>query len=398
MEVRILTNEEKKKIAARRMKIAVLSVFIVVCCLLSALVGAYLYVRSSLEKMNYEEDPYEIVINTNIEIETEKAEELEGSVIDDKQREQIEKAMEENLNSGLISTSHVVNILLVGSDKRDDTWAGNSDAMILASINNNTKEIILTSIMRDTYVTIPNYGNNKVNLAHALGGAPYLTQTIEANFGININYYASVNFNSFISIIDIMGGIPMYVTPAEVKVANKYIDDMYREGNIAEKGEYLPEEGGNLYLTGTQALAFSRIRYVGNSDYERTERQRRVLEEVFTKARSLSLSQLTQIFNAVSPYVTHNIPGDELMNLVLMLPTLLSYEIVSDRIPYDGMYQMVIINNQDMLVPDWPATLERLHGTIYRNVSEEDLAEDAQKNETATESEAVQNETEAVLE
>ena len=73
MEVRILTNEEKKKIAARRMKIAVLSVFIVVCCLLSALVGAYLYVRSSLEKMNYEEDPYEIVINTNIEIETEKA-------------------------------------------------------------------------------------------------------------------------------------------------------------------------------------------------------------------------------------------------------------------------------------------------------------------------------------
>lgn len=390
MEVRILTNDEKKGIAARRIKIAVLSIFIVVFCMLSSLVAAYLYIRSSLDQMNYEEDPFEIVINTNIEIETD--ENLEGSVINDEQQALIDKALEENLNSGLISTSHVVNILLIGTDKRDDTWAGNSDSMILASINNNTKEIILTSIMRDTYVTIPNYGNGKVNLAHALGGAPYLTQTIEANFGIDINYYASVNFNSFISIIDIMGGIPMYVTPDEVRVANQYIDDMYNEGNITEKGEYLPAEGGNLYLTGTQALAFSRIRYVGNSDYERTERQRRVLEEVFTKARSLSLSQLTQIVNVVSPYVTHNIPGEELMNLVLMLPTLLSYDMVSDRIPYDGMYQMVIINNQDMLVPDWPSTIAQLYGKIYRNVSAEELAEDAQKKEPETVPEPEQNE------
>ncbi len=398
MEARNLTNDEKKRIAARRRKVAVLSVCIVVFCIMSAVVGVYLYIRTSLEKMHYEKDPQEIVINTNIEIETENEADLEGTVIDDEERERIEQALQDNLNSGLISTSHVINILLIGSDKRDNTWEGNSDAMILASINNNTKEVILTSIMRDTYVTIPDYGNSKVNLAHALGGAPYLTQTIEANFGIDINYYASVNFNSFISIIDVMGGIPMYVSPAEVKVANKYIDDMYREGNIAEKGEYLPEEGGNLYLTGTQALAFSRIRYVGNSDYERTERQRRVLEEVFKKARSLSLSQLTQIFNVASPYVTHNIPGDALMNLALTLPTLLSYEIVSDRIPYDGMYQMVIINNQDMLVPDWPATLANLHGKIYRNVSPEDLAEDAQKKGTLSESEAPQNETGEILE
>lgn len=391
MEVRILTNDEKKRIAARRIQIAVLSVFIVVFCLLSGVIGAYLYIRTSLNNMNYEEDPYEIVLNTDIEIETDK--DLEGSVIDEEQQALIEQAMQENLNSGLISTSHVINILLVGTDKRDDTWAGNSDAMIVASINNNTKEIILTSIMRDTYVTIPDYGNGKINLAHALGGAPYLTQTIKANFGIDINYYASVNFNSFISIIDIMGGIPMYVTPEEVRVANKYIDDMYREGNITEKGEYLPEEGGNLYLTGTQALAFSRIRYVGNSDYERTERQRRVLEEVFTKARSLSLSQLTQIVNEVAPYVTHNIPNEELMNLVLMLPTLMSYDFVSERIPYDGLYQMVIINNQDMLVPDWPSTISRLQNTIYRNVSTEDLEEDARKKETVEESEALQSET-----
>ncbi len=395
MEIRILTSEEKKRIAARRRKIAVLSVFIVVFCMLSAVVGAYLYLRSTLEQMNYEEDPQEIVINTNVEIETEESEELEGTVINEAEREKIEQALQDNLNSGLISTSHVVNILLIGSDKRDDTWAGNSDAMILASINNNSREIVLTSIMRDTYVTIPNYGNNKVNLAHALGGAPYLAQTIEANFGIDINYYASVNFNSFISIIDVMGGIPMYVSPEEVRVANKYIDDMYREGNITEKGEYLPAEGGNLYLTGTQALAFSRIRYVGNSDYERTERQRRVLSEVVTKARSLSLRQLTQIFNVASPYVTHNIPGEELMNLVLMLPTLLSYEIVSDRIPYDGMYQMVIINNQDMLVPDWPATLANLYSKIYRNVSPEDMEEDAKKKAVVM-PEEMQNETEEV--
>lgn len=387
MDIKILTNEEKKKTTKRRIQIAVLSVCIVLCCLFSGSIAVYLYIFSSLDKMHYVEDPVEVVINPHVEIEEQKnPDELEGSSIDSIEQQKIDQALQENLSKGLVYNSHVTNILLVGTDKRVDyDWAGNSDSMILVSINNNTHEIVLTSIMRDTYVTIPDYGNYKINLAHALGGAPKLVETIEANFGIDISYYASVNFNSFISIIDIMGGIPMYVSPEEVRVANQYIDDMYDEGDITEHGDYLPEEGGNLYLTGTQALAFSRIRYVGNSDYERTERQRRVLEEVVAKAKKLSFSQLHRIINEVTPYITHNIPSQELMNLVLMAPTLLGYELISDRLPYDDMYQIVIINGQDMLIPDWPSTIERFYGTIYRNVSEEEKVEDALKRESETE-------------
>ncbi|MBQ7433345.1 MAG: LCP family protein [Lachnospiraceae bacterium] len=387
MDIKILTNEEKKKTTKRRIQIAVLSVCIVLCCLFSGSIAVYLYIFSSLDKMNYVEDPVDVVINPHVEIEEQKnPDELEGSSIDSIEQQKIDQALQENLSKGLVYNSHVTNILLVGTDWRVDyDWAGNSDSMILVSINNNTHEIVLTSIMRDTYVTIPDYGNYKINLAHALGGAPKLVETIEANFGIDISYYASVNFNSFISIIDIMGGIPMYVSPEEVRVANQYIDDMYDEGDITEHGDYLPEEGGNLYLTGTQALAFSRIRYVGNSDYERTERQRRVLEEVVAKAKKLSFGQLHRIINEVTPYITHNIPSQELMNLVLMAPTLLGYELISDRLPYDDMYQIVIINGQDMLIPDWPSTIERFYGTIYRNVSEEEKVEDALKRESETE-------------
>ena len=387
MDIKILTNEEKKKTTKRRIQIAVLSVCIVLCCLFSGSIAVYLYIFSSLDKMHYVEDPVEVVINPHVEIEEQKnPDELEGSSIDSIEQQKIDQALQENLSKGLVYNSHVTNILLVGTDKRVDyDWAGNSDSMILVSINNNTHEIVLTSIMRDTYVTIPDYGNYKINLAHALGGAPKLVETIEANFGIDISYYASVNFNSFISIIDIMGGIPMYVSPEEVRVANQYIDDMYDEGDITEHGDYLPEEGGNLYLTGTQALAFSRIRYVGNSDYERTERQRRVLEEVVAKAKKLSFGQFHRIINEVTPYITHNIPSQELMNLVLMAPTLLGYELISDRLPYDDMYQIVIINGQDIMIPDWPSTIERFYGTIYRNVSEEEKVEDALKRESETE-------------
>lgn len=383
MEEHFQTEQEKKIISRRRIQIAVLSCGVVLFCLLSGVIALYLYVYNTLEKLNYVEDPKEIVLNTDIKVE-ETEETLEGTFIDQEQLNKINQALQDNLTNGLVSSSHVVNILLVGTDRRVTyDWAGNSDSMILVSINNNSKEITLTSIMRDTYVTIPDYGNYKVNLAHALGGPAYLKRTIEANFGIDISYYASVNFASFISIVDILGGIPMYVSPAEVRVANKYIDDMFGEGDITEKGEYLPEEGGNLYLTGTQALAFSRIRYVGNSDYERTERQRRVLNEIVKKAKKMSWSKLNRIINAVTPYVTHNIPTDELMNLVLMVPTLLGYEMISDRIPYDGMYQMVVINDQDMLVPDWPQTIATLYSRIYRNVSQEDLLEDAQKHTEA---------------
>lgn len=384
MEEHFQTEQEKKIISRRRIQIAALSCGVVLFCLLSGVIALYLYVYNTLEKLNYVEDPKEIVLNTDIKVE-ETEETLEGTFIDQEQLDKINQALQDNLTNGLVSSSHVVNILLVGTDRRVTyDWAGNSDSMILVSINNNSKEITLTSIMRDTYVTIPDYGNYKVNLAHALGGPAYLKRTIEANFGIDISYYASVNFASFISIVDILGGIPMYVSPAEVRVANKYIDDMFREGDITEKGEYLPEEGGNLYLTGTQALAFSRIRYVGNSDYERTERQRRVLNEIVKKAKKMSWSKLNRIINAVTPYVTHNIPTDELMNLVLMVPTLLGYEMISDRIPYDGMYQMVVINDQDMLVPDWPQTIAALYSRIYRNVSQEDLLEDAQKHTEAS--------------
>ena len=114
-------------------------------------------------------------------------------------------------------------------------------------------------------------------------------------------------------------------------------------------------------MNGEQALAFSRIRYVGYYDYERTSRQRRVLEQVILKARQLDLGQLNQLVSNALPLISHNISEGELASKLLKIPEWIQYEIVQDRVPYDGLYSYL---GQD-IVPNYAETIQRLHNTIY---------------------------------
>ncbi len=248
---------------------------------------------------------------------------------------------------------NVLNILLIGIDARSDTNAGRSDTMIIMSINRNTKQIILTSLMRDCYVAIPGRANNRLNAAHAYGGANLLMQTIEANFGIHIDYFARVNFFSFMDIVDAVGGIDINLTEAELPHVNS-----------ASTAQNKITSAGVNHLNGPQALAYARIRYVG-SDYARTQRQRTVLQTVAGKMRQMGLGELNSFLNVALPKIATNMPQGVLNDIVWSLPSILKYNITEFRVPWDGTGKSVRINGKSVLSVDITANRNLLNQIIY---------------------------------
>lgn len=261
----------------------------------------------------------------------------------------------------IVSSGDVYNLLLIGVDLRaGQNWNGNSDTMILVSINSSKKQIYLTSFMRDLYANIPGVGTYKLNRSYALGGGPLLVQTIEENYRIKIDNYAWVDFYAMIDIIDALGGINLEVSAEEARVANNYIKEMCR-GIGLDPSSYYISGGGTIHLNGMQAVAYARIRYVGNADFGRTERQRKVLSQMFTVLQSKSISEINAFLNTVLPKVTHNISADRVTNLILNAPSYLGYSLNSQRVPFDGAYSYV----GEMLMPDFQYTIDMLRNTIY---------------------------------
>lgn len=296
--------------------------------------------------------------------ETVSAEEKKGRVLDESELNEIHQQMNQLSDVDTVEDEDVYNLLLVGVDRRDKTWNGNSDSMMLVSINHTAKRVSVVSLMRDTYVDIPGYGYNKLNAAYALGGGPLLTETITDTYKVDVSRYAAADFENMIQIIDALGGIDLEMTDAEVEVANGYMLDMCNTLGLNGYDYVLPG-GGVYHCNGVQAVAYARNRYVGNSDYARTERQRYVISQIIEEVKRMDVAQLTQFVKDVLPLVTHNVEETEIWDLVTKAPEILQYKFVQDRIPYDNMYDVIYVDSQDMLVPQWETTIEKLHNTIY---------------------------------
>ncbi len=259
----------------------------------------------------------------------------------------------------LPTNENVYNLLLVGVDRRDTSWSGNSDSMILMSINKETKKIHMISFMRDLYANIEGHGVRKLNAACAYGGLPLLTKTIESNYGVHIDNYAWVDFNNMIDIIDAIGGVEIDVTEEEVPLVNGYAAGMCTARGV-DPALHTISGAGTHNLDGYLAVAYGRIRYVGNADYQRTQRQRTVLTKMMEKARNMSVTELNSFATNVLPLVHHDISGGDLVSLLASVPAILSYDLEQDRVPYDGMYTV----QKEILIPDMDATIQRLQETI----------------------------------
>lgn len=264
-----------------------------------------------------------------------------------------------------IKDNGVVNVLLIGSDSRDETDEGRSDAMILLSISNSTKTIQMTSFLRDMYVDIPGYEGNRLNAAYAFGGPELLMETITQNFDIKIDRYMVVNFKAFANLVDAVGGVKLELSNDEVKWVNAYLNEYNLLQGLPIDNDYLDETlSGEIQLDGPQALAYSRNRYIG-TDFGRTERQRKVLNQVIKKIPGAMVTNPTGIIDGLFPNLTTNVTRGEFIYLSSVAWKLAAYDIEQNMIPLQGTYSDANIRGMAVLQVDFEANKKYLKEKIY---------------------------------
>lgn len=247
----------------------------------------------------------------------------------------------------------IVNILLIGQDRREGEERARSDAMILVTVNKNTESIVLTSFLRDMYVEIPGHGSNRINASYAWGGMELLNQTLEHNFGIYVDGNVEVDFNQFVEIVDLIGGVEIELREDEARTIN---EDM-GGGNLF---------GGLQRLNGTQALHYVRIRKLdANGDFSRTQRQRTLLNAMLRQIKDAGPLKLLGIVDDVMPMITTDMSNPQILGMATaLLPVLTGAEIVSQRIPADGTYTGVMVDGMSVLKPDLEANRRLLLETL----------------------------------
>ena len=254
----------------------------------------------------------------------------------------------------------IVNILLIGQDMREGADHKLADAMILCSVNRNTGTMTMCSLMRDMYVQLPDYAGhagskNRINAAYSLGcawngdrgGMEMLDQLILEQFGVEVDYNVEFSFDSFVRVVDALGGVELDLTEAEAAYLNKQLNlpDSYTEGS-------------NL-LDGEAALIFVRTRHssAGDSDFLRTGRQRAVVAAVTEKLRKMDFMQLHSMITDILPMIYTDMTNREILSCALkLLPMAADLKIESQQIPADGTYENARVEigsySAAVLVPD----------------------------------------------
>ncbi|WP_213819024.1 LCP family protein [Garciella nitratireducens] len=263
------------------------------------------------------------------------------------------KISQSDENLGIKNSSeesdNITNIALFGLDRRETTGNTRSDTIMIATLDIKNKKAKLTSIMRDTYVNIPSRGMDKINHAYAYGGPELAIRTINENFDMNIRDYVMVDFFGMADIIDALGGVTIDVKPEEVS----------RTG---------VSSAGLQTLNGEQAVKYSRIRYVGNGDFERTERQRKVLEQLMNKVVTAGPMEYPKLMNQLLPYVETSLSKREILKLGTSAFTSGVDSLEEYRIPVDGYAKGQKMNGIYYLVPqDLQTNVEFLHEFIYED-------------------------------
>lgn len=233
-----------------------------------------------------------------------------------------------------VNNDGLVNILLIGQDKREGESRQRSDAMILCSFNPETNKLSMISFLRDLYVQIPGYEDNRLNAAYAYGGFELLKETLALNFGITVDGCLESDFEGFEKIIDTVGGVDIELTASEAEIVG---------GGASE---------GLCTLSGEQALTYARIRKI-DSDFQRTARQRNIMNAVFEKAKTYTLPELAVFFSEILPLMATDMTEDEIMTLALTLASSFSeIETESYTVPAEGTYENAKIRGMAVLVPD----------------------------------------------
>lgn len=361
---------DNKKAGRKKTKILKTGLVIVSAVLLLLIGTVYFIIHSYINKMNLVTSGDTLISQT---LDTTAADEIQDEDVNTSEpdspeedikalEDSIRKNMEEN-STPIKSDKDVLNVLLIGCDTRTAGGGGRSDAMIIVSINKKTQTIVATSLLRDIYLQIPGKGYNRINAAYAYGGAELLMDTIEQNFKIHIDRFASIDFYSFMDIVNAVEGVTLDVTEEEIPIINNYIEGLNKLTG-EEKEKDLLTNAGTLHLNGKQALGYARNRYIG-TDFERTARQRRVLEQVYGKIKNLNLIELNDLLNTILPKVTTNLTEGEIFSMILNLPAYKDYKIDQWSVPVNGTYSFLRVRGMDVIGIDFDDNITAMSDKIY---------------------------------
>ena len=295
-------NMRKKKKLNKGLKIFLIILLVLVIIIVGLGVAGYTFVNGKIGKMQKEN-----IDTTAVGINEETKQELKG----------------------------YRNIALLGIDSRaDDYGLGNrSDCMMIASINQETNEIKLISVYRDTYVYVMENGTkrlDKITHAYSYGGAQNTLKSLNEAMDLNITEFVTVNFDAVIAAVDSLGGVYIDIDKSEIKYVNDYIDATSESSGV--KSSHITHSGRQK-LDGVQAVSYTRVRYTAGGDYKRTERMRTVVEAMLSKAKTLNVGQLNSFADTILPKIRTNISTSEIWGLI---PKLASFKVTeSIGWPYD---------------------------------------------------------------
>lgn len=316
----------------KRKKRRIVLLIIEIIVLLALLAGAYVYF-----KVDQVQQGEEIVV--------------EDLGIDEKVEEEV-------------TSLGYTNIALFGLDNRSNGSysAGNSDVIIIASINNDTQEVKLVSVYRDTYLNLESLEDSsdygKCNEAYQDGGVNQALRMLDRNLDLDITQYVCFDFNAVAECVDLMGGVEVDVTAEEAKLMIGYMDEI---AEMTDKPcEYLPG-AGTYNLDGVQATAYARVRYTSGSDYKRTERQRLIIDKLFEKAKTSDLATLNSLVDSMLGYVETNLSTTDILGLASKAA---SYSI-ADTTGFPFELTNANVGKQDCVLPcDLVTNVQELHNYL----------------------------------
>ena len=328
----------KKKLTKSR-KVKIILIVLIVLCVLAAI-------------------PFYIINHKLGKIDIEKINETPKELLID----------EDKFKAPEKSEKDFVNILLLGIDSRDTSKdPGRSDSMIIATLDKKHNKIKLTSLMRDTLVDMEGHGpmeglnQDRLNHTYAYGGPILTMKTINQNFDMNIKNYVKVDFWGLEKIIDIVGGVNINVRDEEIPYINSY---MTETSKIKKESSTPIKKSGLQKLNGRQAVAYSRIRYIG-TDFERTERQRKVLTELFKALSKKGTLDLYKIIDNALPYVETSLDKSEIISLSSAIVLNKTSNVEQYRIPDDKSQFSTIVRQQYFIGWKKDETISKLHNFIY---------------------------------
>lgn len=277
-------NRKRRKMTRRQRRKRKLMLFIVEVLVILILLAA-LFVIIKLNKLNNTGDLDEDKLNINIDAKTQEL--LDG----------------------------YTNIALFGIDNRSTGKyeSGNSDCIMIASINNDTKEVRLISVYRDSFLSVDDDDDlRKLNAAYAKGGPTGAVAALNKNLDLDIKEYVAVDFNAVMEVVDALGGIELDISSKEAETMKIYINEM---NEVMGTNGTAVSGPGLQTVNGIQALAYCRDRYSGGDDYGRTERQRTVISKIVEKAKAASLPTLNKVIDELFPDISTSLSSSEILGL-----------------------------------------------------------------------------------